>query len=188
MEPNYYPEIQHPDSLHYRLDTKEIIEQSIDTFRGGVKGIDEKGKKTYNTEHRLMNDLGISKAKMMLESGVNKIVHLTKFKDEERVFRQVKSMTKTWIYEVVLNMKKWAPTAYFNSNGKLVNPSGDKIRNKHLVIAVVENGLLQSMLRGTAGFEAELTGKQMQVVESRDYSTHNREENHQPMGGFFGGR
>ena len=186
LEPNYYQEQQQQDSLHYRLDAGNLIEQSIDTFKGGIK---EKvnGKKIYYEKQRLMNDLGISRARMILEAGVNKINHLTKYKDEERVFKQLKGMVRAWVYEVTLNMKKWSPNATFDGvTGKLINPYNDKIRNKHLVITVVENALLQSMLRGTAGFEAELTGKQMVVTENKDYSTQTRQQDNN-LNGWFGG-
>lgn len=182
---NYYQVNNESDSLRYRLDAADLIEQSIDTFKGGVKSIN-KGVKEYYDSQRLMNDLGIARARMVIESGVNKINHLTKYKDEERVFRQVKSLVRAWIYEVVRNMKTWAPSATLVNN-KLINPSGDKIRSKHLVIGVVENVLLQSMLRGTDGFEAQLTGKQMQVIESRDFTSERREDSGS-MRGWFGGR
>lgn len=186
-DPNYYQEVSQADSLRYRLDAGELIEQAVDTFKGGVVGLDEYGKKVFFEGQRLMNDLGIQRARMVLEAGVNKINHLTKYKDEERAFRQVKSITRMWIYEVTLNMKKWAPEATFDANGKLINEHTHKIRNKHLIIAVVENAILQSMLRATAGFEAELTGKQMVVSEHKDYSMQTKEDPH-AMGGWFGGK
>lgn len=184
MEPtSYWQDQGQPDSLHYRLDAEDIVQAAVDTFRGGVKEI-VNGKKVYFDEQRLMNDLGIARAKMIMESGVNKVNHLTKYKDEERVFRQVRAIINAWIYEVTLCMKKWAPNAYFEGH-QLINPTFDKIRNKHLVIAVIENALLQSMLRGTGGFEAELTGKQMMVSEHKDYTTQRREG--ERPGSWFGG-
>lgn len=164
---NYYRnQLDYATGLKYRLDGEDVIERAIDTLRGGIKNT-VNGRKLYFDEYKLMNEVGIQRARMVLEAGVNKINHLTKYTDKEMIFRQIRSLTKAWLFEVTLNCKRWAPEArIFNS--RLVNPGFSKIKNKRLVIQTVENALLQSMLRGTDGFEAALTSKQFSVQEIQD--------------------
>ena len=179
---NYYRSaVDTVGGLKYRLDGEDVITRAIDTLRGGVKS-KKNGVKTYFTEFRCMNDLGIQRARMVLESGVNKINHLTKYTDQDMIFRQIRSVITAWLFEVTLNVKKWAPNSEF-VNGQLINPTFDKIKNKRLVIQTIENALLQSMLRGTEGFEASLTSKQFSVHELND----NRPKERRGMlSGLFG--
>ena len=181
---NYYRnQLDYATGLKYRLDGEDVIERAIDTLRGGVRATIN-GKKVYFDEFKLMNEVGIQRARMVLEAGVNKINHLTKYTDKEMIFRQIRSLTKAWLFEVTLNCKRWSPEARFTAKGELVNPDFTKIRNKRLVIQTVENALLQSMLRGTDGFEASLTSKQFSVQEIQD----NRQGGGVGRrGGFFGG-
>lgn len=182
---NYYKgQLDSFGGLRYRLDGDEVIEQAMDTLKGGVVG-KVNGKKKYDDQYRCMNDLGIQRARMMILAGVNKINHLTKYKDEERIFTQVKALAKAWLFEVTLNMKVWAPKAK-HVNGRLVNPGMDKIRNKRLVVQTVENAILQSSLRGADGFEAGLTAKSWGVTEIMD--NRQQEQKRGLLGGFFGGR
>lgn len=154
------------DSVKYRLEGVERIDSVVDTLRGGVQSMNN-GVKSYSEENRLMNELGIQRVRMILESGVNKINHLTKYSDEDRIFRQIKAVMKDFVFELVLNTKSWAPKARTES-GLLINPTMDKVRNKRLIVQLVENALLQSMLRGDKGFEADITGKNIQVSETRN--------------------
>lgn len=177
---NYYRnQLDYATGLKYRLDGEDVLERAIDTLRGGVRQT-VNGKKHYFDEYRLMNEVGIQRARMVLEAGVNKINHLTKYTDKEMIFRQIRSLTKAWLFEVTLNCKRWSPEAKIN-NGRLVNPNFSKIRNKRLVIQTIENALLQSMLRGTDGFEASLTSKQFSVQEIQDNRSSSGKR------GFFGG-
>lgn len=181
---NYYRnQLDYATGLKYRLDGDDVIERAIDTLRGGVKA-KVNGQKKYFDEYKLMNEVGIQRARMVLEAGVNKINHLTKYTDKEMIFRQIRSLTKAWLFEVTLNCKRWSPEARFTRDGRLINPDFTKIRNKRLVIQTVENALLQSMLRGTDGFEASLTSKQFSVQEIQD----NRSGSGRGGGrGWFGG-
>lgn len=164
---NYYrDEADRTSGLKYRLDGEDVIERAVDTLRGGVKSKTD-GHKKYFDEYKCMNELGIQRARMILEAGVNKINHLTKYSDKEMILRQIRSIIKAWVFEVTLNAKAWAPEARMLDN-KLYNPFFHKVRNKRLIIQVVENSLLQSMLRGSQGFEAELTSKQFSVTEVND--------------------
>lgn len=179
---NYYRnQLDYATGLKYRLDGDDVIERAIDTLRGGVKQTIN-ARKIYFEEYKLMNEVGIQRARMVLEAGVNKINHLTKYTDKEMIFRQIRSLTKAWLFEVTLNCKRWAPEAKI-VNSRLVNNNFSKIKNKRLVIQTVENALLQSMLRGTDGFEASLTSKQFSVQEIQDH----REGGRGGKRGFFGG-
>jgi len=153
------------DVIRYRLDGTERISEVIDTLRGGVKSIDNNTKK-YSEEYRMMNELGVQRVRMALETGVNKINHLTKYQDEDRIFRQIKSVMKDFVKELTLNMKVWSPESTF-LDGRLKNDGFHKVRNKRLIVQQVENALLQSMLRGNEGFEADITGKNFNVSEVR---------------------
>lgn len=182
QEVNYYrSSMNSVGGLKYRLDGEDVITRAIDTLRGGVRA-SKGGRKEYFSEFRCMNDLGIQRARMVIESGVNKINHLTKYTDKEMIFRQIRSVIRAWIFEVTLNAKMWAPEAKF-VKGRLINDDFCKVRNKRLIIQTIENALLQSMLRGTGGFEAELTSKQFSVHELTD----NREGATPPRGGFLSG-
>lgn len=180
---NYYrQQLDYATGLKYRLDGEDVIERAVDTLRGGVKSVIN-GKKLYFDDYKLMNEVGIQRARMVLEAGVNKINHLTKYTDNEMISRQIKALVKAWLFEVTLNAKRWAPEARFTAAGRLVNPDFCKIRNKRLVIQTIENALFQSMLRGTEGFEASLTSKQFSVQEIQD----NRSASRGGSRGFFGG-
>ena len=77
---------------------------------------------------------------------------------------------KAFIYEIVLNAKRWAPDGH------------RKVRNMRLVIQMVENAIYQSLLRGTDGFEASLTAKSHTVSELVD----NRNQGGGGRTGFIG--
>lgn len=179
---NYYRNaLDTASGLKYRLDGEDVITRAIDTLRGGVRS-KVNGKKTYFDEFKCMNDLGIQRARMVLEAGVNKINHLTKYSDKEMIFRQIRSLTKAWLFEVTLNSKRWSPEARFSRHDNhLINDNYSKVRNKRLIIQTIENALLQSMLRGTDGFEASLTSKQFSVHEVKNNSPQNNRG-----GGLFG--
>lgn len=177
---DYYQGANHdPSGIRYRLEGEDVISQAVDTLKGGVIGTNDLGDKVYNDKQRCMNDVGILRARMVLQSGVNKVNHLTKYFNEDRIHGQIKSIVKAWIFEVTLNMKSWAPEAFIKE-GKLVNSSHSKVRNKRLIIQTIEQALYQSMLRGTAGFEANLTAKSYNVQEINDNRPKPR------MGGFGG--
>lgn len=178
------PMHQAADTIKYRLEGEDRLTSVVDTLRGGVREI-KNNVKTYNDDQRLMNELGIQRVRMTLEAGVNKINHLTKYKDQDRIFQQIKSIMRDFIMELGLDMKKWAPNAKIEQ-GVLVNPLMDKVRNKRLVVQLVENALLQSMLRADAGFEADITGKNFTVSENRNVQPVAPEYQDQ-QGGFLRG-
>lgn len=154
---NYFPTaMDSPGGFKYRLDGREVIREIVETLKGGVKF--RKGQSIdYHEGRRLMNDLGIERVRLMVQTGVNKVNHLTKYSNENRIFSQMKAIMRAFIYELVLNAKKWAP------------PDQYKVRNMRLIIQMVENAIYQSMLRGTEGFEAQLTAKSWGVQEVMDH-------------------
>ena len=179
---NYYrSQLDYANGLKYRLDGEDVIVRAVDTLRGGIKNT-VNGRKLYYDEYKLMNEVGIQRARMVLEAGVNKINHLTKYTDKDMIFKQIRALVRAWLFEVTLNCKRWAPESHV-VKGRLINPDFHKIKNKRLVIQTVENALLQSMLRGTDGFEASLTSKQFNVQEIQD----NRQGGGGGKRGFFGG-
>ena len=181
--------------LRYRLEGDDVISSVVNILRGGiVKHAD--GTITYNSDFALMNEEGVARVEFFIRGGVNKINHLTKYKNEQRVMYQMRSLCRGFIIELVENMKRWSPNAtvvYENITTtttagqiitkveRLINPNIEKIRNKHLVLQVVENALLQSMLRGNEGFEAEITGKSWVVNEQVG------QQQQREGGGGFGG-
>jgi len=187
---DYYQQVSYDDSVRFRLDSSELIELAVDSLRGGVVKVEGK-KKFYNKNHAFMNELGIQKAKSVLQNCCNKTVHLTKYKNEERVAAQVCSIMEGWDFDLARHTKEWAPNASFK-DGKLSNDSTDKVKNKRIINQILENAIYASMLRGTAGFEAELTGKNIMVNENRDLQTMERYSDGGGgvggMRGFFGGR
>jgi len=162
----YYNDDQaDPGGMRYRLEGDDVISAVVSSLRGGLVEDSKTGKVRFNRHYRLMNEEGVARVELFLRSGVNKINHLTKYKNEERVMRQMRSLCKSFLIELVENLKRWAPSAR-TDNGVLINPTYDKVRNKHLVLQLVENALFQSMQRGQEGFEAELTGKHFVVTEN----------------------
>jgi hypothetical protein len=156
------------DNMRYRLDGDDVIERAVDTIKGLV-GVNEKNEKVYDPTMRLMNDLGIQAVRMTIELGVNKINHLTKYKDEDRINRQLRAVFGAWQFELTKNMKMWAPETKFNAqSGRWVMVEGKKVRNPYLITQKIENAILQATLRGDAGFEAQLTGKAYSVQEVHD--------------------
>lgn len=153
-----------PTGLRYRLEGDDVIQAVVSILRGGL--VQEKdGSLRHNEQYRLMNEEGIARVELFLRGGVNKINHLTKYKNEERIMRQMRALVRAFTIELVENLKRWAPGVY-EVNGELINPEYRKVRNKHIVLQVVENALFQSMQRGQEGFEAELTGKSWMVQET----------------------
>lgn len=179
-EKNYFPDVEaDPAGLRYRLEGDDVIKAVITNLRGGL--IKTKDGYVYNEAYRHMNEEGIARVEFFLRGGVNKINHITKYKNEERVMRQMRALARAFTIELTENLKYWAPAARVVqeekvitlNNGRqetvmvnrLVNSGIDKVRNKGFVQQVVENALLQSMQRGQEGFEAELTGKSWMVTE-----------------------
>jgi hypothetical protein len=163
---NFYQDAEERhDLIKYRLDGDERIDRVLNTLRGGIKDVNN-GVATYNEEFRLMNELGIQRVSIVLQTGVNKINHLSKYKDDERIFAQVVAIMGDFDKELVSNLKVWAPEAQFKE-GKLINPTMAKVRNKRIIVQEVENALVQSFLRANAGFEADITGKAYSVSEYR---------------------
>lgn len=186
---NYYaaPQID-AEGLRYRLEGHEIVERVVDTLRGGAYE-DGNGRKVYRETHRLMNEEGIARVEMFLSGAVNKVVHLTKYKNEDRILRQVLEMARAFLFEQTANMKRWGPwfTAsvpreeleeWARKTGvlqqKILEDDGEtckvhyqvKVRNKYLVLQVMENSLLAAMQRGIDGFEAGNTIKSWNVHEA----------------------
>lgn len=182
--------------LKYRLDGRDVIKDVCDKLRGGFTTDNQTGERKYNESFRLMNEIGISRAEFFLTTGVNKITHLTKYKNEDRIMLQMKALAKAWIVELAANMKNWAPESEWvevemdvpRPDGQLVrmkrpvlwSPPGCKVRNKTLVVRLIENALFTSMQRGDAGFEALNTTQSMQVSENII-----RDERRKPGKGFF---
>lgn len=146
---NYFRGSQQSDQgLKYRLDARDVIRDVCDTLSGISR--DKYGRPIENESLRLMNEEGVYAARFFLQGSVNKIAHLTKYENEERIMRQMRAQAHEWIKNVALNKKRW------------------DVKHKGLVVQVVENAILQSMQRGNEGFEASLTGKGWQVSELVD--------------------
>jgi len=167
-ETNYFQEEPlDPTGMRYRLEGEDVIESVVTAMKGGLIKRND-GSTAFNERYRLMNDEGISRVELFLKGGVNKINHLTKYKNEGRILQQMRSLVRSFTIELVENLKRWAPnaeTVTVNGGEELINPSLEKVRNKHFILQVVENGIFQSMQRGGEGFEAELTGKSWNVLE-----------------------
>lgn len=143
---NYFSHaLDNVDGLKYRLDGRDLIRDVEMTLKGGR--VDHRGRIEYHPSHRLMNDEGVHAARFMLLSAVNKINHLTKYENEERIRVQLKSLARAWVFQVVRNRKRW------------------DVQNRVAVVRVVENAMYVSMLRGNAGFEAQLITKSHNVNE-----------------------
>ena len=187
--PNFYT--QDPlssDNMRYRLDGDDVIDRAIDTIKGLV-GFDKNNDKVYDPNMRLMNDLGIQAVRMTIELGVNKINHLTKYKDEDRINRQLRAVFSAWQFELAKNMKMWAPeTKYDFKNKTWLVVEGKKVRNPFLITQKVENAILQATLRGDAGFEAQLTGKAYSVQEVHDRRGEEQDRGRSSWWNPFGGR
>lgn len=169
---NYYAQKQQEAGLKYRLDGDDIISAAADELRGAT--FDKEGKKIIIPENRLLNELGVQRACFFLRGAVNKVNHLTKYENVERVNEQMRSTMIAFIKELTLNIYNWRP------EGKR------KITDRRLILHVLETKAYQSYLRGTEGFEAQITGKNWGVTEVYDYSP--KSENAQDrIRRFFGG-
>jgi len=202
---NYYQNAAaDSQGMFYRLDGADVVDLVIDKIKGGFVVVN--GVKKYNSNKRMMNDHGVSRVEFFLSSTVSKISHLTKFSNEARVMIQIKELSRSFLIELVKNMKFWAPEAelieYTENkiidlpNGRtierevtvryFINPNYDKVRNPELVVQVVENAMLLSYQRGEGGFEAINLGKSWQVTENIGRENEAREEGR--LKRLFGGR
>jgi len=185
------------NSLRYRLEGDDVIKQVSNRLRGGLKrGRD--GREYYDERQRLMNEVGIEATEFFLAGSVNKVNHLTRYRDEKRVMIQLRELSGAYLYELTLNMKLWGPLiedevqgedAPFVDHGYLYSLSVPgttrelrkyKVRNKYLILQVVENAMIQSMLRGKDGREAELTAPNILVNEEVNRASAPQRQ------GFFG--
>lgn len=137
-----------------RISADEIVQATCDELSG--VWYDDNGEKHQSQEFRFLNEVGVNRVRAILKSFVNKITHLTKFENENRVLLQVKSTIQAFIPELVLNLRPWAP------KGK------DKIPNWPLIVHMLEKQFLASALRGNAGFEALNVTQQHHILESID--------------------
>jgi hypothetical protein len=151
---NYYPEAQREAGLKYRLDGDDVVLATADELRGLT--IDENGTRVESTGARLLSEEGVQRAIFFLRGAVNKINHLTKYGNEERINDQMRAQVGGFLRELTKNMKRWAP------------PGEAKVRNPRLVLRALETKMYQSFLRGNMGFEAELTGKNWSAQEIFD--------------------
>lgn len=162
---NYFQQpYQDPAGLKYRIEGDDVIKGVTTILRGGIVKDEKTGREVWNETYRLLNEEGVSRVELFLRGGLNKINHLTKYKNEHRILQQMRSMIRAFTIELVLYAKAWAPEAKM-VGGELVNDDIKKVRNKHLVLQVVENAIFQSMQRGEQGFEAENTIKSWNVNE-----------------------
>lgn len=168
---NYYQGgVVDEGSLRFRVDADDVITKIADELRGGLK-TERKGVKTYHEERRMMNEEGVSRVVALFNGIVNKVGHLTKYQNEERVVRQLKSVIKSFIFELILNLKRWAPSGSY------------KVRNKRVIIQMVENAVHASMLRADGGFEANNLSKIWNVNQIEDYR---QQSAPRAGGGWFG--
>jgi hypothetical protein len=149
--------------LRWRITAEDISKDVIDKLRGIQR--DDLGRILPDHHHApLMNELGCSRAATFLSGIVNKITHLARYENTERIHRQVTHFTQQWVYELTRNMKQWAPA------GK------PKVQHPRIVVSIIENAIVESKSRAYQGFEADLTGKSWHVTETLG----NQERDHAP--------
>lgn len=182
---NYFQaSLENVDGLKYRLDGNDIIKSFVNSLRG--ISVDARGNKVYNPADRMMNERGVNRIALLLQT-VNKSTHLTKYENEERVLLQVKEIARSFRKELTKSMKIWAPETYHvDINHRVIKKilhdgrevdvseiellskkSFDKVRNPSMIVQQVENILYASMNRGARGFEAELVSKIQTINENR---------------------
>ena len=186
--PNFYT--QDPlssDNMRYRLDGNDVIEGVIDIIKG-YSHTNNNNEKVYDPNMRMMNDLGIQAVRMSIALCVNKVNHLTKYKDDDMIKRQLRSIFKRWQFDLTKNKKLWAPET-IQVGKEWIIAEGKKVRNDGLITQMVENPNLQSSLRGADGFEAQLTGKAYSVQEFHDRRGEEQDSSRSKwIPSFFGGR
>ena len=143
---NYYTPMHDNSGFKFRVDGRDVVADLLDALRGGVTKT-KYGKVEYNKEHRLINDLGISRLQLFFRSVVNKNTHLSKYADKEMILSQVRALSKEWCMTTALNRKRW------------------EVSDPDLVQVNVESTILSSLLRADEGFEAQISGKSHQVSE-----------------------
>lgn len=158
---NYYADARDiSDGLKYRLSGEDIIKELIADLRGAQR--DQYGKiASYDEENRIINDIGAYKIRYLLNSELNKITHLTKYANEERVFRQVRELFKMIAFVITLNCKIW------------------EVRDKDVLQQSLEQTIFNAMLRGNEGFENNNVSKSWNVNENINQSPQ------QQQGGFL---
>lgn len=179
-----------PGGLKYRLGAKDVIQDIIDQLRGFRRNTD--GVKLEDQECRLMNEVGIHAVLSFLSGVVTKVGHLTRYENEDRIMKQLRTMIGEFLTELTLNLKRWGPLVKVDiprirwRRYEIETPNNEtilrqkvlqiteetvtvnarvKVRNKRLIVQLIENFCYQSMLRGSQGREADLTGKAHQVQE-----------------------
>lgn len=135
----------------YRVDGGEIVKKTIDELRGGLYK-DKNGRNQYRKEFQMMNDLGIARASFFLNGIVNKNTHLSRFRDEARILRQIQALSREWCVTQAINRQRW------------------EIKESDLVQQIMEGSILMAMLRADEGFEAGLSSKSHHVMESYNHS------------------
>lgn len=145
---NYFADTKdQSDSLKYRLSGEDIVKKLVEDLRGAIR--DDYGRIVrYDEKFRLLNDLGANRISYILSSELNKITHLTKYANEDRVFRQCKELFKMVAFIITLNRKDWA------------------VRDKDSIQQTVENTIFNAMLRGNEGFENNNVSKSWNVNEN----------------------
>jgi hypothetical protein len=195
-----------PNSLKYRLDAQEDIRGFVDELRGGCLRVG--GKKQYNERYRKLNETGISAVQTFLMAQASKIVHLTRYKNENRIHMQVKYAARALLKELTKNIKEWGPLIpvevttettpdelreLFGSDYLFVasvDRVGDryvamvktKAQDVELIIVGAEEIMLASKQRGHQGKEQELTAPNVLIHENQGPR---QEQNPGLLGRFF---
>lgn len=144
---NYYAPINDSSGFKYRVDGRDVINEVIESLRGGVKK-GQYGRTEQTPEFKLMNDLGISRASAFLRGVVNKNTHLSKYPDKDTIMNQVRALAKEWCVTSAINRKAW------------------EIKDPDLVQQIMETAILSALLRADDGFEAVISGKSHTVMEN----------------------
>lgn len=145
---NYFPsQTDSASGFKYRVEGEDVVQRTINALRGGVKK-DNLGRVVYDDQFRLMNDIGVSRAQLFLQGIINKNTHLSRFRDEQRILRQIKAVAKEWCVTVAQNRRHW------------------EVKDPDLVQQVVETAILTALLRADEGFEAGLSSKSHHVMET----------------------
>ncbi len=141
----------------YRVSGESVVRRTLDALQGATR--DEEGNLKYEKKFRLMNPEGLSRAKLFMEALINQNTHLSRFRDEQRVLRQIKSLSKEWVVTVATNRKRW------------------QITEPDLIQQIMEQTILISFNRADEGFEAELSAKSHHVMEQVHTGFQNQKEN-----------
>lgn len=145
---DYYGVKELANMLAQRTDPRKVIQSIVDSLSGIER--DAYGGVVHKTGYVWMNDRGISAFKGVLLGLITSHTALSNYPNEERV--------NTHMINTNRNIIKWI--------GK--NRKRYEIKDKGVVLAMIEKPIYEQMTRAIGGFEADITGKSHHVQEMID--------------------